>query len=70
MATKLGMTPQTLCTWVRRAETDEGLRPGLTTTGRELLKTLERENREFRHANNILKAATLFGAKLDRNGKR
>ena len=47
VATKLGMTPETLRKWVRRAETDEGLRPGLTTTERERLKALERENREL-----------------------
>jgi transposase len=68
---KLGMTPETLRTWVRRAETDEGLRPGLTTTERERLKALERENRELRRANEILKAAaTFFGAELDRRQKR
>jgi transposase-like protein len=71
IATKLGMTPETLRTWVRRAETDEGLRPGLTTTERERLKALERENRELRRANEILKAAaTFFGAELDRRQKR
>jgi transposase len=71
IAAKLGMTPETLRTWVRRAETDEGLRPGLTTTERERLKTLERENRELRRANEILKAAaTFFGAELDRRQKR
>jgi transposase len=71
IATKLGMTPETLRKWVRRAETDEGLRPGLTTTERERMKALERENRELRRANEILKAAaTFFGAELDRHGKR
>jgi transposase len=71
IATKLGMTPETLRTWVRRAETDQGLRPSLTTTERERLKQLERENRELRRANEILKAAaTFFGAELDRHGKR
>ncbi len=67
IAANLGMTPETLRKWVRRAETDEGLRPGLTTTERERLKALERENRELRRANEILKAAaTFFGAELDR----
>ena len=71
IAAKLGMTPETLRTWVRRAETDEGLRPGLTTMERERLKALERENRELRRANEILKAAaTFFGAELDRRQKR
>ena len=71
IASKLGMTPETLRKWVRRAETDEGLRPGLTTTERERMKALERENRELRRANEILKAAaTFFGAELDRHGRR
>jgi transposase len=57
--------------WVRRAETDEGQRPGLTTNERERLRTLEREVRELRRANEILKsAAALFGAELDRRPTR
>ena len=51
IATKFGMTPETLRRWVRRAETDEGLRPGLSTDERERLKGLEREVRELRRAN-------------------
>lgn len=71
IASKLGMTPEILRKWVRRAETDEGLRPGLTSTEREHMKALEKENRELRRANEILKAAAVFfGAELDRNGKR
>lgn len=71
IASKLGMTPETLRKWVRRAETDEGLRPGLTSTEREHLKALEKENRELRRANEIPKAAAVFfGAELDRTGKR
>ena len=71
IAAKFGMTPETLRTWVRRAETDEGLRPGLTTTERERLRELERENRELRRANEILKsAAAFFGAELDRRPRR
>jgi transposase len=71
VATKLGMTPETLRQWVRRAETDEGLRPGLTTTERERLKELEKENKELRRANDILKAAAaFFGAELDRRPKK
>ena len=60
VATKLGMTPETLRKWVRRAEIDEGQRPGLTTTERECLKELEKENKELRRANEILKAAAAF----------
>ena len=67
IASKLGMTSETLRRWVRTAETDDGLRPGLTTDERERLKGLERENRELRRANEILKsAAAFFGAELDR----
>lgn len=67
IAGKFGMTAETLRQWVRRAEVDDGLRPGLTTEERARLKELERENAELRRANEILKsAAAFFGAKLDR----
>ena len=60
---KLGMSPETLRLWVRRAETGGGLRPGLTTDERARMKELGRENRELRRANEILKsAAAFFGA--------
>jgi transposase len=71
IAHKFGMSSETLRKWVRRAETDEGLRPGLASDERERLKTLERENRELRRANKILKsAAAFFGAELDRRPSR
>ena len=71
ISAKLGMTAETLRKWVRAAEIDEGLRPGLTSTERERMKQLERENRELRRANEILKAAAVFfAAELDRTGKR
>jgi len=63
IATKCGMTPETLRKWVRRAEVDAGTRPGLTTDERNRLKELERENRELRRANDILKAASAFFAR-------
>jgi transposase-like protein len=67
IATKFGMTPETLRRWVRSAEIDEGLRPGLSTDERERLKGLEREVRELRRANEILKSASaFFAAELDR----
>lgn len=71
VAGKLGMSPETLRKWVRQAERDGGLRPGLTTDERSRVKELERENRELRRANEILKsAATFFGAELDRRGRK
>jgi len=66
IAGKLGMGPETLRKWVRRAQIDGGLRPGLTTDERARLKTLEKENRELRRANEILKDASIFfAAELD-----
>ena len=66
VADKLGPTPETVRRWVRRVEIDEGRRPGLTTDEGERLNALERENRELRRANEILKAASaFFAAELD-----
>ena len=71
VAEKLSINRETLRLWVRGAETDEGRRPGLTTDEREKLRKLERENRELRRANEILKsAAVFFGAELDRRQQR
>src|SRR3954469_16576657 len=70
-AGKIGCTPETLRSWVRRSEVDEGRRPGLSSDERERLKELERENRELRRANEILKSASLFFAtELDGRTKR
>lgn len=68
---KLGCTPEALRRWVRRTERDEGKRPGLTTAEHERLKELERENRELKRANEILKTASAFfaQAELDRRLK-
>ena len=63
IAAKSGMTAETLRKWVRRAEVDGGARPGLTSKERERLQELERENRELRRANEILKAASAFFAR-------
>jgi transposase len=71
IAHKFGVSSETLRKWVRRAETDEGLRPGLTSDERQRLKTLEREVRELRRANEILKSASaFFAAELDRRPSR
>ena len=65
-ADELGPTPETVRRWVRRVEIDEGRRRGLTTDERERLNALERENRELRRANDMLKAASaFFAAELD-----
>lgn len=71
IAPKIGCVPQTLLEWVKRAEIDSGQRDGLTTTERERLKALERENRELRRANEILRTASAFfaQAELDRKLK-
>jgi transposase len=71
IAKKLQVNHETLRQWVRRAETDSGQRPGVTTDERARMKELERENRELRRANEILKAAaSFFGAELDRQSQR
>jgi transposase-like protein len=57
---KIGCSVSTLHGWVQRKEIDAGQRPGLTTDERERLKQLERENKELRRANDILKAASAF----------
>lgn len=67
IADQLGVHPEALRTWVQRAERDEGLRPGPTTAESASVAELERENRELRRANQILKsAASFFAAELDR----
>ena len=71
IAPKIGCVPQTLLEWVKRDDVDNGNRGGLTTSGRDRLKQLERENRELRRANEILKTASAFfaQAELDRRLK-
>src|SRR5271157_4959607 len=71
IAAKIGCASETLRLWVRQAERDEGKRAGLTTDERERLKALERENRELRQANEILRKASAYfaQAELDRRFK-
>ena len=71
IAPKIGCVPQTLLTWVQRHEIDSGVRDGVTTADAKRMKELERENRELRRANEILKLASAFfaQAELDRRLK-
>ena len=71
IAGKIGCTAETLRLWVRRAERDQGKRPGLTTDERARMKALERENRQLRQANEILRKASAYfaQAELDRRFK-
>jgi len=71
IAGKIGCTAETLRRWVRRAERDQGLRDGLSTAEQDRIKALEREVRELRRANEILKLASAFfaQAELDRRLK-
>jgi len=72
IASKVGCTPETLRKWVRQTEIDQGKRKGLSSSEREHLKELERENRELKQANEILrKAAAFFAqAELDRRPRK
>ena len=71
IAPKIGCVPQTLLEWVKREEVDSSQRDGLTTSERERIKALEREVKELRRANDILKTASAFfaQAELDRRLK-
>nr|WP_231691622.1 IS3 family transposase [Alcaligenes faecalis] len=62
IAPKIGCVPATLLDWVKRSEIDSGMRDGMTTSERERMKALERENKELRRANEILKSASAFFA--------
>lgn len=65
IAAKLGCSCETLRNWVRRAERDQGRRPGLTSEERDRIKELDRENRELRRANEILRKAAAFFAQAE-----
>jgi transposase len=71
IAEKIGCVPQTLHEWVKKAEVDSGKRAGVPTEMSEKLKALERENRELRQANEILRKASAYfaQAELDRRFK-
>ena len=72
IATKIGGTPETLRTWVRRSAIDTGRLDGMTAEDRARLKALQRENKELRRANEVLKTASacFAQAELDRRLKR
>jgi len=71
VSSKFGMSAETLRSWVRQVERDQGRRPGLTTSEREEMRRLEREVKELRRANEILKSASaFFAAELDRRPTR
>ena len=71
IAAKIGCTAETLRKWVRQAERDQGMRAGPTTAEQDRIKVLERENRELRQANEILRKASAYfaQAELDRRSK-
>ena len=68
IATKMGCTAETLRSWVNKMEVDSGTKPGVTSDQSKRMKALERENRELKRANEILKKAAAFfaQAELDR----
>ena len=72
IAAMIGCNPETLRGWIRQAERDQGKRPGLTTDEQERIKALEREVRELRQANEILRKASAYfaQAELDRPFRR
>jgi transposase len=71
VAEQLGYGVESVRSWVKQADVDDGVRSGVTTSESERLKELEQENRELRRANEILRrAASFFGAELDRQQRR
>ncbi len=71
ISSKIGCAPQTLNEWVKKAEVDRGDRAGITTEMADKLKALERENRELKQANEILRKASAYfaQAELDRRSR-
>ncbi len=72
VASKIGCTPETLRAWVNKSDVDSGIQPSMTTDDAERIKALERENRELKRANEILRLASAFfaQAELDRDLKK
>ena len=65
IAPKIGCVPQTLLEWIKRQEVDIGVRDGVTSTEAQRVKELERENKELRRGNEILKVASAFFAQAE-----
>jgi transposase len=71
VAQQLGYGVESVRSWVKQADVDDGVRAGVSTSESERVKELEQENRELRRANEILRrAASFFGAELDRQQRR
>ena len=70
IATKIGCTPETLRSWINKMEIDSGNKPGVTSDHAERMKALERENRELKRANDILRQAAAFFAQAELDRKR
>lgn len=72
VASKIGCTPETLRSWVNKMEVDSSAKPSVSSDEAERIKTLERENRELKRANEILRLASAFfaQAELDRKLKK
>ena len=70
IAAKIGCNAETLRIWVRRDQVDTGTRPGVSTAERERIKVLERENRELKRANEILRKASAYFAQAELDRRR
>lgn len=70
VASKIGCTPETLRKWVNRMEVDSGITPGVSSDQHQRMKELERENRELKRANEILRKAAAFFAQAELDRKR
>jgi len=70
VASKIGCTPETLRSWVKKMEVDSGVRPGVSSDQHQRMKELERENRELKRANEILRKAAAFFAQAELDRKR
>jgi len=70
VASKIGCTPETLRKWINRMEVDSGIKPDVSSDHQQRMKELERENRELKRANEILRKAAAFFAQAELDRKR